>query len=372
MDVDIIIIGGGIAGVSAGFELADDHTVLILEMESTPGYHSTGRSAAVYTELYGNALVRQLTKLSKPFFQSPPEGFSDYELLIKRPTIFIGRPNQMTLLEKELKANEGSGLIERKDADELIQAHPLLRKEYVAAGLLERGSSDMDVNNIHMGYLRLMKQRGGKLLTNTKAESATSTPDGWVIKTENDEFSCKWLINAAGAWAEKIGLDTGAPKIGLVPKKRTAFLFEPQEDWDVESWPMIFDIGEEFYFKPDAGKILGSPCDASPTAPHDARPDDLDVAIGVDRVQNAGKFDIRKISHKWAGLRSFVADQSPVVGSDPKLKNFFWLAGQGGYGIMTAPAMAACCASLIRTGDLPQHVKDAGVTKAMLSPDRLS
>lgn len=370
--IDVIVVGAGIAGTSAAYELAKDYSVLLLEMESQPGYHSTGRSAALYTEAYGNSVIRSLTTNSRSFLESPPEGFCDYDILTPRPTLFIGREDQIPVVEKELHDILAiGGNVKKVVGDDLLQLHPMLRPNYAAMGLLEPDSSDIDVNALHLGFLRLLKQAGGMIETDAGVERLEAIKDGWLVKTEKETFQCRWVVNAAGAWADKVGQLAGAQKIGLIPKRRTVFTFDPPEGSQVDQWPMIFDIDEEFYFKPDSGKLLGSPCDVTPVEPQDARPEDIDIAIGVDRIQNASRMAIRKISHKWAGLRSFVADRSPVVGFDSIQPNFFWLAGQGGYGIMTSPAMARCCATLIQSGDLPEGLKAQGVQKEQLSPARL-
>lgn len=372
-DFDIIIIGAGIAGASAGFELAQDHGVLLLEMETHPGYHATGRSAALYTEIYGNAVIRKLAKFSRPFLENPPAGFSEFPLLKQRGGLFLARSDQKESLQNELEHIAATGgKVEVLDEGEMVSLFPALKAGYATAGIYDAQSLDIDVDGLHKGFLRLMKQKGGKLQTSSKVEALAPFQEGWRVKTEKEEFSCRILINAAGAWAGKIGQQAGAKDIGLVPMRRTAFLFEPPQGFETESWPMVIDIDEKFYLKPDSGKLLGSPADQTPVPPQDARPQDWDIAVAVERMQAVLGFEIRHIRHKWAGLRSFVADKTPVVGFDPHVKNFFWLAGQGGYGIKTSPALAACCASLIRDGTLPESMQAVGLTKDLLSPKRLN
>ena len=383
-DIDIIVIGAGIAGTSAAFELAKDHKVMVLEMEGHPGYHSTGRSAALFTEFYGNSVIRRLAKLSKPFLQSPPEGFSEFPLLNDRGVLFLIRADQKEQMDNEIhRINAAGRKIEQLQESDLFSLFPALKPGYAMAGIYDPHSKDLDVHALHQGFLHSMRQQGGTLTTNVKVIALQPLPEGWLVKTEKEEFSCKLIVNAAGAWGEAIGTLAGAKSIGLVPKKRTAFLFNPPtelrnrpggnppEVYQIDKWPMIIDIDEKFYFKPDSGKFLGSPADETPVAPHDARPDDLDIAIGIDRIHAAINFRIQHVSHKWAGLRSFVRDRIPVLGFDPQVQNFFWLVGQGGYGIKTSPIMAVCCASLIRERRFPKHVVEAGISEAMLSPGRL-
>ncbi len=371
-EIDIIVIGGGIAGASAAFKLSKDYKVLVLEMEDQAGYHTTGRSAALYTEIYGNATIRKLAKLSKPFLESPPDGFSDYQLLSERGGLLIARSDQLEHLEKELnEIRSAGGDVEKIEKEDLLKMIPALNLEYATAGLYDPHSKDIDVSGLHQGFLKTMQQQGGKLLSNARVLALKQLEDRWIVKTAEAEFSCKLLINAAGAWAEEIGALAGAKKIGLTPMKRTAFLFDAPSEFEIEHWPMVIDIGEKFYFKPDSGKLLGSPADETPVSPHDARPDDLDIALGIERLHVALNFEIKHLSHKWAGLRSFVPDRTLVAGFDPYVKKIFWLAGQGGYGIKTSPAMSVCCGALIREGRFPQYIKEMGITEEMLSPERL-
>ena len=370
-DLDIII-GAGIAGASAAFELAEDHRVLLLEREAEAGYHSTGRSAALYTEIYGNAVIRKLAKLSLSFLASPPHGFSEFPLLTRRGGLFLARPDQEESLHNEracIKATGGE--VEVLDESQLRSLFPALKRGYATAGLYDAQSLDIDVHGLHKGFLSAMQQKGGTLQTSCKVEALHLSKKGWRVQTEKGEFSCQILVNAAGAWAGEIGKQAGAKDIGLVPMRRTAFLFEPPADHEINSWPMVIDIDEKFYLKPDSGKFLGSPADQTPVRPQDARPQDWDIALAVGRMQAMLDFEIQRITHKWAGLRSFVADKTPVVGFDPQVKNFFWLAAQGGYGIKTSPALASCCGSLIRDGVLPEALQAVGLTEDLLSPKRL-
>ncbi|MBF0277649.1 MAG: FAD-binding oxidoreductase [SAR324 cluster bacterium] len=370
-DVEIIIVGGGIAGASAAYELAIDHKVLLLEMEDQAGYHSTGRSAALFTENYGNSIIRKLAKISKSFLESPPDGFSEYPLLSKRGALFIARSDQLDVLNSELQTIQSmGGEVQKIEGDELLQYIPHLNREYAVAGIYDPHSKDIDVSGLHQGFLKEAKLRGGSILMGSRVLRLRPLADGWLVETEEEEFSCKILINAAGAWAEEIGVLAGAKKIALSPMKRTAFLFDVPEDWVVQNWPIAIDMEEKFYFKPDSGKLLGSPADETPVLPQDARPDDFDIAMGIERIQAALNFEIRHLSHKWAGLRSFVPDRTPVAGFDPVVKNFFWLAGQGGYGIKTSPALAVCCGALIREGCFPKFIEEFGLSAEMLSPKR--
>jgi len=367
---DFVVIGAGIAGASIACELSRNASVVLVEREHQPGYHSTGRSAAVFTEIYGNAVIRALTVASGPFFANPGTGFSDYPLWSPRPLIMVAREDQISeleaLYEQAVKLVPTLRII---DAAEVVKRAPALRPDYVKAGLLEENSRDLDVHAIHMGFLRGARSRGTRALQNADVRSVRRSRDGWTVETSAGDVCGQVLVNAAGAWADAIASLAGAAPIGLVPKRRTAFTFEPGQP--VDRWPTVIDISEAFYFKPDAGRLLGSPADETPSDPCDAQPEELDVAIAVDRIMQATTLDVRAIERKWAGLRSFVADKSPVVGFDDGVADFFWLAAQGGYGIQTSPALSRTAAALARREAMPSDVASLGVTEASLSPARL-
>ena len=370
--VDFIVIGGGMAGASAAYQLAADASVLLLERESQPGYHTTGRSAAVFTEIYGNAAIRALTVASGPFFRDPPQGFCDAPLLTSRPLIMLARQDQTDevhqLYEQAVKLVPTVRII---DADEVIRLLPALRRDYVSCGLLEEESCDIDVNAVHMGFLRGAKLRGAQTVSKAEVTSVVRSADGWTVGTTAGSFKGSVIVNAAGAWADEIGDMAGTRPIGLVPMRRTAFTFSFEPPLPVDDWPTIIDISEEFYFKPEAGKLLGSPADETPSPPCDAQPEELDIAIAIDRICAAADFDIRRLHSKWAGLRSFVADRTPVVGYDDEVPGFFWLAGQGGYGIQTAPALSRVAAALARHKSIPADIESLGIEESTLSPRRL-
>jgi D-arginine dehydrogenase len=369
---DFIIVGAGIAGASLAYELAKDASVILLEREDQPGFHSTGRSAAVFTEIYGNAVIRALTVASGPFFGAPPDGFSDYPLWNARPLIMIAREDQVVeldaLYEQAVKLVPA---LQKLNATEVRRFLPMLRADYVDSGLLEAGAKDLDVNAIHAGFLRGARSGGARLLNRAEVRALTRDADGWTVETTGGVVCGGVVVNAAGAWADEIAVLAGAAPIELVPKRRSAFTFSINPPQRVDGWPTIIDISEEFYFKPDAGKLLGSPADETPSLPCDAQPEEIDIAIAVDRICQAADFTVKTVDSKWAGLRSFVSDKTPVVGYDDRIDGFFWLAGQGGYGIQTSPALSRTAASLLRKSGMPSDVDSLGVTAAKLSPSRL-
>lgn len=369
---DVLIIGGGIAGASLAYELATTRHVIVLEGERQAGYHTTGRSAALYSEIYGNAVIRKLSSGGRAFFESPPKGFADHPLLQPRGTLFFAREDQLALLDAEMAELEAEGLLaERVSAEEAVRLVPVLRPDQVAGALFESASQDVDVDALHRGFLRGLAARGGSLRTDASVRALSRKDGVWIAETDAGTYSAPVLVNAAGAWADEIAELAGAKPCGLVPKRRTAFTFDGPEGKEFRGWPAAGDIGESFYFKPDAGRLLGSPADETPSPPCDAQPEELDVAMGVDRIERATTLKIPKLASKWAGLRSFVADKSPVAGFDPDVDGFFWLAGQGGYGIQTSPAMARLAAGLIAEDDIPADLRARGLTRSMLAPERL-
>ena len=368
---DFAIIGAGIAGASAAYELATRGSVLILEAESQPGYHTTGRSAAFFSEAYGKAVIRALTRGSRTFLESPPAGFCEHSLLVSSGAMFVGRDDQAQAIESYFEEisdlGESVSLSDGALAEKLV---PVFRDGYVSQCIWEPDARAIDVNELLQAYLRCARTGGATLIKEARVTGLSRINECWNLVTGQGEFFAATLINAAGAWADKIGELAGANSIGLEPMRRTVCLFDPPAGQDISGWPLVIDIDEQFYFKPDAGKILLSPADETPMPPQDVHPDDLDIAIAVDRLEKATTLNVAKIDHRWAGLRSFVRDRSPVAGFDSAVDRFFWLAGQGGYGISTAPGMARCTAALCTGMGIPSDLRRLGITEDKLSPRR--
>ncbi|HYA34884.1 MAG TPA: FAD-binding oxidoreductase [Candidatus Binataceae bacterium] len=369
---DFIIVGGGIAGASAGYALAARAKVVLLERERVFGYHTTGRSAALYLRTHGPAVIRALARGSQTFFLNPPPGFTETPLVTPRGVVFIGRKDQAAEIDREARDNSGAlSSVRRLDEGAVRAMVPAMRPGYVAAAMLDPEAMDIDVHAVHDGFLRAMRHRGAETLTEAEVTRVERVGNSWKVHTPRGIFEAPAIINAAGAWCDKLGRLAGAKPIGLVPKRRTIVVFDPPEGAEIKKWPAVNDIGEQFYFKPDAGRILASPEDETPMEPCDVFPDDTDVATAIQRVETAADLKVKTIVRKWAGLRSFVADGIPAVGYDPELAGFFWLAGQGGYGIETSPAMGRLVASLALREGVPKDLAELGVTEDALSPKRL-
>jgi D-arginine dehydrogenase len=368
---DFAIVGAGIAGASAAYFLGRLGRVLILERESQPGYHSTGRSAALYSEAYGNETIRALTTGGKEFFLHPPTGFTEHDILTPRGAMFIGRADQLeTLDEIAVEAGQLVDTVRRIDAAAAREVIPALKPDYVAGGVLEPNAMDIDVDVLHQGFLRGAREQGAELLVRAEVKSLSRVRDIWSIETSAGDFEAGIVVNCAGAWCDQLAALAGARQVGLVPKRRTAIHFKPGADMDIDKWPLCVDADEEFYFKPDAGKLIGSPADETPVEPQDIQPEELDIAIAADRIETATDMKVGRIEHRWAGLRSFVADKTLVVGLDPNIEGFFWVAGQGGYGIQTSPSVGRLVAALINGEGVPGDLEKLGVTASALDPAR--
>jgi D-arginine dehydrogenase len=368
---DFLVIGAGIAGASAGFFLAPHGRVIVLERESQPGYHSTGRSAALFAESYGSAQVRALTLASRSFFDAPPAGFAAQPLLSPRGALLVATQGQEAMLEDSWAALSAvSKKMQRFTAAQACAMVPVLRPEKVIGAIYDGGAADVDVDALHQGFLRGMRSQGGSLVCNAPVQSLRHVDGVWRVTANGRDYCAPVLLNAAGAWADEMATLAGVTPIGLEPRRRTAFLFAPPVGIDSSKWPLTIGLAEDWYFKPDAGLLLGSPANADPVLPHDVQPELLDVATGIHNLQEMTSLSITRPSHTWAGLRSFVADGDLVAGFDPVAPGFFWVAAQGGYGVQTSPAMGEICAALARSQPLAHNLTRLGLHAGMLSPGR--
>jgi D-arginine dehydrogenase len=368
---DFIVIGAGIAGASVAYWLARDARVVVLEREPLPGYHSTGRSAALFMETYGPEQVRALTRASRGFFENPPAGFVEHPLLAPRGTLTVATNEQERQLEQYWEEISTSATLTRRlNRLETCALLPVLRADRVLGSVYEPYACDIDVNALHQGYLRELRRRGGIVRCDTEVTRIERQGSDWRVHSGDTIFTAPVVLNAAGAWADTVARMAGVTPIGIEPRRRSAFTFAPPAGVATAAWPAVIGAEEDWYFKPEAGLLLGSPANADPVEPQDVQPEELDVALAIDRIESITTLTINRPARVWAGLRSFVADGSLVGGFAVRAPGFFWVAAQGGYGIQTSAAMGEACAELARGLPFPQHLADFGLSAAMLSPTR--
>lgn len=372
---DILVIGAGMAGASVAAQCADTASVVLLEREVQPGYHSTGRSAAAFIPSYGceNPVLKGLTHCSYDFLHEPPAEFSPASFLQRRGLLTLQNAGDQAVAEAECAALKSLGISAQLTAPSMVRAKvPLVRDSYDKAGWYEPDVYDIDVHALHQAYLKQVRQRGGQLVGGVDIRHIAFRDGCWELSTSRGEFIAARIVNAAGAWADELAQLAGVEPLGLRALRRTAILLEPPEACDVSSWPLILSHTESFYIKPEAGLILVSPADESPSPPCDAQPEQIDIARAVAFAQQALKMDVRRVSHSWAGLRCFVADRTPVIGYAAEPAGFFWLVGQGGHGIQTAPAAARLAAALLLDEQTPLDLRQAGISADLVAPGRLA
>jgi D-arginine dehydrogenase len=370
-NADFIVVGAGIAGASVAYWLAPHARVVVLEREPQPGYHSTGRSAALYMETYGPEQVRALTRASRRFFENPPVGFVEHPLLTPRGTLVVATNGQERQLEADWDEIRSSATPTRRlDRRESCALIPVLRADAVLGSIYEPDACDIDVNALHQAYLRDLRRRGGVVRCDAEVTLIEREGSDWRVHAGGAIFTAPVILNAAGAWADTIARIAGVAPIGIEPRRRTAFTFAPPAGVATAAWPAVIGVEEDWYFKPESGLLLGSPANADPVEPQDVQAEELDVALAIDRIESITTLTINRPLRVWAGLRSFVADGSLVGGFDARTPGFFWVAAQGGYGIQTSAAMGEACAALARGLPFPQHLEDFGLSAAMLSPSR--
>ena len=370
---DFVVIGGGMAGVSVADALAGGARVALLESERHLGYHSTARSAALFAPAYGSDTFRALTQASEPFLSSPPGGEFPATLLRARGALLIARADQLPSLEAEIGGVERSGVrIERLSAAQARSRVRPLRADYVCAAAYEPGVRDIDVDGLFQGFVRRAKSAGVRFFSGADFGGVQWHAGLWHLQLGAQSLRAPVVVNAAGAWAELIAARFGAAPLGLEVLRRSAALIEAPAGEDVAGWPAVFDVDDQFYLKPDAGRLLISPADEEPVAPCDAYADDLTIAVAVERIEAAFEIDVARVQRTWAGLRTFASDRDPVIGYDARVPGFFWCAGHGGYGIQTAPAFSALAAAIAKNEPVPEGLQAAGITAAAVSPARFA
>ena len=378
---DVAIVGAGIAGASLAWALAPQASVLLLEAEDHAGVHSTGRSAAMFMASYGPPQARALTRASRAFLHAPPPGFASVPLVAPRGALYVawqGQQAQLSALHAELSATGTQ--VELLDAAATLARVPVLREEGLLGAVWEADALDVDVDALHQGYLRGARAAGAQVHLGARLQAARRDADGWTLQLEGGSrgreataapLRARVLVDAAGAWADEVAQRCGVAALGIEPRRRSAFTFEVPPGVDARAWPTTAAVLDDWYIKPDAGLLLGSPANADPVPPHDVQPEELDIARAIDAIQRDTTLAIRRPRRTWAGLRSFTRDGELAIGFDATERGFFWLAGQGGYGIQSSFGAAQLAASLLRGQALPEDLIAQGVEPARMDPARL-
>jgi D-arginine dehydrogenase len=368
---DALVIGAGIAGATVAAHLAQDGRVALIEAEEAAGYHTTGRSAALWTAFYGPPEVQALTRLSRGFFEAPPPGFAETPLMSPRPVLTLARDaGEAELLAARMASGEGLREVSLAEASGMV---PALRAGYALAAAVEDDGFDMDVAALHQGFLRQLRVAGGVLALRSRTAAIARRAGAWDVEVSGGgRFTAPVLVDAAGAWGDLVAEQAGVRPLGLVPKRRTGVIIDPAP-WPVRDWPMAGDVSQTWYVRPEARtRLMVSPADETPMHPHDVQPDELDVAIAIDRMQQALDIEVRRVERSWAGLRTFAPDGSLAFGWDATVEGFFWCVGQGGYGIQTSPAAGRLVADLIAGRNPAAWLGEAAAVPATIDPRRLA
>ncbi len=368
---DVIVIGGGIAGASVGYELSGDRSVCLLEMEDVLAFHTTGRSAATFLEALGTNQIRALTTGSREFLENPPD-IIESAPLSPLPLIMYAKQGRSVAIKEFYEAvNRWVPNSKLLSPAEVVELCPVMREAHVESGFYDPNSKELDVQAIHQGYVRGLRANGGTIHKSGKVVSLVQARGTWQVATATgNTYSAAVVVNAAGAWGDEVAKLAGVVPCGLVPKVRSIFMVNSPTGDKTKDLPIVGDIDGAYYFKPEGNQFLCSPMDQTPSEPCDAHPDTLEIARALDELNAATTLNAKSVNSAWGGLRSFVADENPVIGFDPEKAGFFWMVGQGGYGIQTAPAVARLAAALVGNQSVPQDLLDRGVDLAALAPGR--
>jgi D-arginine dehydrogenase len=369
--VDVVVVGAGIAGASAAAELSASRRVVLIEREPLPATHASGRSASVLSETSGHPTVCALARLSRPFFESPPIGFVDHPLLARRGLMWVGESTDRDQLDALAERSTVVAPTSRRlTPDQTRELLPTFADEAIAGGAVhEPDAMAIDTAALVEGFLRTMRRNGSSLATGAEAIELRRLPGGdWDVETPSGSWRSPHVVDAAGGWADVVAERAGIAPLGVVAMRRTAAIAPTPVD--VTGWPLVMDIAGRYYCEPEPGGLLISPADETALDPCDVQPDELDVALALERVRDATGLPLRSIRRAWAGLRTFSPDRAPVLGQEPTAPGFWWLAGQGGAGIKTAPAMAQLLTLVIDGARFPDQATELGVTESGLSPAR--
>ncbi|MFA3919366.1 NAD(P)/FAD-dependent oxidoreductase [Ruegeria hyattellae] len=372
---DIAIIGGGITGASVAHSLHGRRSVVLLEQEDSLGYHATGRSAAEFTRRFHSGVVGRLTQASTDFLMRPPEGFAQVDLLRPRGNLLIAdadKADHLKMVYDHERANtpKGAPPVEMLSIEQAQEKMPFLDPNWIKAVFYDPDCWDVEVENLLQGYIRQARANGAETRQSAAVTSARREGDHWILETTSGELRAQTVVNAAGGWADPVAAMFGAAPLGIVPHRRTAISVKVP-DYDVSMMPEVNEIDELFYFKPDAGQMMVSPADETPVEPHDAWPEELDIAYAAHYLSECTTLEVTHVAHSWAGLRTFASDRLPVIGFSGQVAGLFWLAGVGGYGIQTSPAVGQIAAALLTGVDMPANVTAAGVEPELFAPSRV-
>jgi len=372
-EFDVAIVGAGVVGAALAWRLAPHRRVVVLERESLPGYHSTGRSAAHYTDVIGGAVVQALSEETRRFLDAPPAGFTEVPLLTSMPALLlVGRDTEHAHFDEAALGHIMGRLLYRIDPEACLDHCPVIRPARLSHGLYEPTAAAMDVHAIHGGYIAGARRAGATFVVDAEVQGLARRDGVWRIETRGGRFAAPIVANCSGAWGDRLAGLAGIAPLGLQPCRRTAFTFRGPEDMDSSTWPLIGDDGESFYMKPEAGLLMGSLADETPSEPCDAQPEEIDLAQAAENIMAWTTLSIRRFEKRWAGLRSFLPDRLPAAGWDARAEGFFWDIGQGGAGIQTSAALSAYAASVILDTAVPQALAAAGIDERTLSPARFS
>ena len=375
MDSDFLIIGGGIAGLSAAANLAAHGRVAVLEAEDALGFHSSGRSVSFSHYGIGNSAVRGLTAWSRDFLERQPEGFCETPVSTLSHSVYFATEEMLPkLAELQAEMARFTDAIRPVGPEELQALCPVLRTGEGGAvtGIYDPTALKLDADALLHSYARQVRGAGGTIHTGRRIAGVRHEGGRWTVETESGErWSAPVLVNAAGAWADRIAALAGARPIGLEPKRRTIIVLDPPQGMDFTRWPFVHSAVSDFYMLPQSGQLLVSPVDEVEDEPCDAQPEDYDIALAAYQLEQYTTLSVTRIAHRWAGLRNFVSDRTPTAGFDGQAPGFFWLVGQGGYGLQTAPAMAAAVESLATGGAWPAGLAELGVHPETVTPGRL-
>jgi D-arginine dehydrogenase len=363
---DILVIGGGIAGLSAAAALSRHAAVTVIEAEDQVGFHSSGRSATMLHYALGDRLVRALTLASRPFFDNPPDAFAEVPLGRRMAVLVFARDEEKAALDALYSELSLFAQLEQLDSSGVAALCPLLRPAE-RHGIADRDGIRLDPHSLLQGNLRSLRQGGGQIVTGARIGAIARDGGAWRVTSEAGQtWTAPILANAAGAWADAIARLAGVTPLGLVPKRRTIITFDAPPGTDLEHLPFAKTVGDELYFAPESGRLFASPMDQTACDPCDAQPEEYDAALAADRMEQRTTVEVRRLHSRWAGLRTFTPDAHPAVGFAHDADGFFWLAGQGGFGLQTSPALARATAALISGGKWPL----ADVPAEALSPAR--